>query len=228
MFDGLLGKQTHADIALAPVGTRRKIGHEFYVTVGKRAIDLALVLIGGPLILPIILILVALVSLDGGQAFYLQPRLGRNGRVFRLWKLRSMVPNAEARLASYLERDPAARAEWDSAQKLKRDPRLTAIGRHLRRYSLDELPQLWNVLTGDMSLVGPRPMLPEQRVLYPGTAYFDFRPGITGLWQISERNNCTFAGRAGYDNRYAQLVSARTDFRILLQTVGVVFRGTGC
>lgn len=228
MFDGLLGKHTREDGALAPVGPHRQVAHRFYVTTGKRAIDLALVLIGGPLVLPVILILAALVSLDGGPAFYLQPRLGRNGRVFRLWKLRSMVPNAEARLTSHLESDPEARAEWESTQKLRRDPRLTVIGRQLRRYSLDELPQLWNVVTGDMSLVGPRPMLPEQRKLYPGTAYFDFRPGITGLWQISVRNNCTFAGRASYDNRYAQSVSLGTDFRILLQTVSVVFRGTGC
>jgi lipopolysaccharide/colanic/teichoic acid biosynthesis glycosyltransferase len=178
-------------------------------------------------VLPLILILAALVSLDGTSALYLQPRLGRNGRVFRLWKLRTMVPNAEARLASYLDSDPAARAEWDSNQKLKHDPRLTTVGRHLRRYSLDELPQLWNVLVGDMSLVGPRPMLPEQRHLYPGTAYFDLRPGLTGPWQISERNSCSFAERAGYDNRYAQTVSAATDLRILMQTVSVVFRGTG-
>lgn len=227
MFDGLLGKQMRAD-ALASVEPRREIGHRFYATTGKRAIDLAFVLIGGPVVLPLILILAALVSLDGGTAFYLQPRLGRKGRVFRLWKLRSMVPNAETRLASYLESNPEARTEWDLTQKLKCDPRLTAIGRYLRRYSLDELPQLWNVLAGDMSLVGPRPMLPEQRELYPGTAYFELRPGITGLWQISERNNCTFAGRASYDNRYAQSISAGTDLRILLQTVSVVFRGTGC
>lgn len=228
MLDSLLGKHTREDGALAPVGPRRQVARRFYATTGKRAIDLALVLIGGPLVLPVILILAALVSLDGGPAFYLQPRLGRSGRLFRLWKLRSMVPNAEARLASYLESDPEARAEWESTQKLRRDPRLTVLGRQLRRYSLDELPQLWNVVTGDMSLVGPRPMLPEQRKLYPGTAYFDFRPGITGLWQISVRNNCTFAGRASYDNRYAQSVSLGTDFRILLQTVNVVFRGTGC
>jgi exopolysaccharide production protein ExoY len=228
MFESLLGKPTRAGLALAPFSPRRKAGQRFYAATGKRAIDLALVLLGGPLILPVILVLAVLVSLDGGPAFYLQPRLGRNGRVFRLWKLRSMVPDAETRLASCLESNPEARAEWDSTQKLKSDPRLTTIGRQLRRYSLDELPQLWNVLIGDMSLVGPRPMMPEQRILYPGTAYFEFRPGITGLWQISERNNCTFAGRASYDNRYAQAVSIGTDFRILLQTVSVVFRGTGC
>ncbi|WP_299725560.1 sugar transferase [Devosia sp.] len=191
-------------------------------------IDLALVAVGGPFFLPLIMILVVLIRLDGGPALYLQPRIGRDGRVFRLWKLRSMVPNAEAALAAYLDANPDARAEWDSTQKLRHDPRLTAMGGFLRRYSLDELPQLWNVLIGDMSLVGPRPMMPSQRLLYPGTAYYDLRPGLTGLWQISERNNCTFAERAAYDNRYAQTVSARVDFAVLARTLGVVFRGTGC
>jgi lipopolysaccharide/colanic/teichoic acid biosynthesis glycosyltransferase len=200
---------------------------QFYA-VGKRMIDLTLVVAGGLFFLPLILILAFLVRLDGGNALYLQPRIGRDGRIFRLWKLRSMVPNAEAALASYLDSNPEARAEWDSTQKLRRDPRLTAIGGFLRRYSLDELPQLWNVLIGDMSLVGPRPMMPNQRLLYPGTAYYDLRPGLTGLWQISERNNCTFADRAAYDNRYAQTVSLGLDLTVLMKTMGVVFRGTGC
>lgn len=208
------------------IGLRRRGARRFYPVV-KRVLDVVLVLLGGALVLPLVLILAALISLDGAPPFYMQPRLGRNGRVFRLWKLRTMVPNAEARLASYLASDPAARAEWDSQQKLQNDPRLTNIGRHLRRYSLDELPQIWNVLIGDMSLVGPRPMLPAQRYLYPGTAYFDLRPGLTGPWQVSERNGCSFAERAGYDSRYAQTVSARTDLLILMQTVSVVFRGTG-
>lgn len=198
-----------------------------FYALSKRLIDLVMVAIGGPFFLPLIVILVVLVRLDGGPAFYLQPRIGRDGRVFRLWKLRSMVPNAEAALATYLLSNPEARAEWASSQKLRHDPRLTAIGGFLRRYSLDELPQLWNVLIGDMSLVGPRPMMPSQRLLYPGTEYYDLRPGLTGLWQISERNSCTFAERAAYDNRYAQTMSARVDFAVLLQTLGVVFRGTG-
>jgi lipopolysaccharide/colanic/teichoic acid biosynthesis glycosyltransferase len=139
-----------------------------------------------------------------------------------------MVVDADAALARHLEHDPAARAEWGATQKLRRDPRLTPLGGFLRRYSLDELPQLWNVLVGDMSLVGPRPMLPQQRPLYRGTAYFDMLPGLTGLWQISERNDCSFAARADYDTRYAQIASLGTDFRILWRTIDVVFRGTGC
>jgi exopolysaccharide production protein ExoY len=227
MLDHPISDPTGTQVGLVPLKRRLRRGLRFY-RVGKRLIDLALVAVGGPLLLPLILILVVLVRLDSGPAFYLQPRIGRDGRIFRLWKLRSMVPDAEAALATYLESNPEARAEWDSSQKLRRDPRLTAIGGFLRRYSLDELPQLWNVVIGDMSLVGPRPMMPSQRLLYPGTAYYDLRPGLTGLWQISERNNCTFAERAAYDNRYEQTVSAGVDFAILVRTLGVVFRGTGC
>jgi lipopolysaccharide/colanic/teichoic acid biosynthesis glycosyltransferase len=227
MLDHPISEHTGTRLTLAPARPGLSTGFRLY-GIGKRLIDLALVAVGGPFLLPLIMILVFLVRLDGGSAFYLQPRIGRDGRIFRLWKLRSMVPNAEAALATYLESNPEARAEWESAQKLRHDPRLTFIGGFLRRYSLDELPQLWNVLIGDMSLVGPRPMMPSQRLLYPGTAYYDLRPGLTGLWQISERNNCTFADRAAYDNRYAQTVSAGVDFAVLVKTLGVVFRGTGC
>ncbi|MDB5527022.1 MAG: Undecaprenyl-phosphate galactosephosphotransferase [Devosia sp.] len=227
MLDHPISEHPGARTTLAPFKQRVRSSFRFY-GVGKRLIDLALVAVGGPFFLPLIMILVFLIRLDGGPAFYLQPRIGRDGRIFRLWKLRSMVPNAEAALAKYLDSNPEARAEWDSTQKLRHDPRLTLLGGFLRRYSLDELPQLWNVLIGDMSLVGPRPMMPSQRLLYPGTAYYDLRPGLTGLWQISERNNCTFAERAAYDNRYAQSVSAGVDFAVLVKTVSVVFRGTGC
>ena len=227
MLDHPISEHRGARATLAPFKPRTRSGFGFY-GVGKRLIDLALVAVGGPFFLPLILILVVLIRLDGGPAFYLQPRIGKDGRIFRLWKLRTMVPNAEAALANYLDSNPGARAEWDSTQKLRNDPRLTRIGGFLRRYSLDELPQLWNVVLGDMSLVGPRPMMPSQRLLYPGTAYYDLLPGLTGLWQISERNNCTFADRAAYDNRYAQSISASVDFAILVKTMGVVFRGTGC
>lgn len=227
MFPTLPEKQPAVTAALAPF-RRSKIGAGIYGNGGKRMLDLILVLIGGVVFLPLILILAALVRLDGSSAIYRQPRIGKNGRIFLLWKLRSMVPDADAALERYLASDAAARAEWDRSQKLRHDPRLTRIGATLRRYSLDELPQLWNVLMGDMSLVGPRPMMPSQRTLYPGTAYYDFRPGLTGLWQISARNDCSFADRASYDNRYAQEISLATDLRILACTVSVVLRGTGC
>ena len=193
----------------------------------KRLIDILAVLAAAPIVLPLVALLALAVARDGHAPFYRQARVGRGGRIFTMWKLRSMVPDADAKLAEYLSQDPAARAEWNTSQKLKRDPRITRFGRFLRKSSLDELPQLWNVLTGDMSLVGPRPMMPEQQPLYPGRAYYALRPGITGLWQVSDRNETTFAARADYDRAYAQSLSLATDARILAATVHVVARGTG-
>ena len=227
MFDSFVGKPVEPGLGTAPRKRRQVLATRLYQPT-KRVLDLGFVLLFGPLFVPLILMLALLVRLDGGPSFYRQPRLGRHGRVFRLVKLRTMVVDADAALARHLESDPAAKAEWGATQKLRRDPRLTPLGGFLRRYSLDELPQLWNVLVGDMSLVGPRPMLPQQRPLYRGTAYFDMLPGLTGLWQISERNDCSFAARADYDTRYAQIASLGTDFRILWRTIDVVFRGTGC
>jgi exopolysaccharide production protein ExoY len=198
-----------------------------YRRVFKRWLDTLLIVLAAPFVLPVILLLGLMVRSDGGPAFYVQDRIGLDGKVFRLWKLRSMVVDADQRLAADLAADPALRAEWDDTQKLKRDPRITAVGRLLRKTSLDELPQLWNVLKGDMSLVGPRPMMPEQRALYPGRTYYEMRPGLTGPWQISDRNATSFAGRAEFDADYAGRMSLATDLGILFLTVWVVLRGTG-
>ncbi len=193
----------------------------------KRALDILAVLAAAPLVLVLVAMLALLVRRDGGPAFYVQMRVGRGGRLYRMWKLRSMVVDADLAMDRHLAACPAARAEWDAAQKLKDDPRVTAVGRLLRKTSLDELPQLWNVLVGDMSLVGPRPMMPSQRVLYPGRAYFRLRPGITGPWQVAERNAGTFAARAGFDADYERDLSFATDTRLLFATVRVVLRATG-
>jgi exopolysaccharide production protein ExoY len=193
----------------------------------KRLFDIAIIIAFIPIVLPLVLILAIVVARDGGQAFYSQPRIGRGGRIYTIWKLRSMVVDADSKLEAYLAANPAARAEWDSTQKLKFDPRITRFGRFLRKSSLDELPQLFNVLRGDMSLVGPRPMMPEQRVLYPGNAYYALRPGITGIWQVSERNDSTFADRAGFDAQYDRDLSLPTDVWLLMATVRVVLRATG-
>ncbi len=198
-----------------------------YRSYFKRAFDILAVLLAAPFVLPVVLVMGLLVKRDGGPAFYFQDRVGRGGKVFRLWKLRSMVVDADQKLEAYLETDPAARAEWNEHQKLKRDPRITAVGRLIRKTSLDELPQLWNVLRGDMSLVGPRPMMPDQARLYPGRAYYRLRPGLTGFWQISDRNETSFAGRAAYDTQYARRLSLPTDVKVLFGTVLVVLRGTG-
>ncbi|MCO6049135.1 sugar transferase [Mesorhizobium sp. RP14(2022)] len=193
----------------------------------KRCIDVGATLLAAPFLLCLILVLAILIRLDGGPAFFAQPRIGMNGRPFRLWKLRSMQVDAEACLRHYLETNVEARLEWERNQKLREDPRITPLGRLIRKYSLDELPQFLNVLRGEMSLVGPRPMLLDQRRHYPGTAYFALRPGLTGSWQVSDRNDCSFAERARHDNRYAAAMSFATDLRILVMTPLVVVRGTG-
>ena len=195
----------------------------------KRLIDMvgaaALLL----LIAPVIGVFWLLIRRDGGPGFYGQPRVGRAGRAFMCWKLRSMCVDAEKRLAEHCASDPVAAAEWATSQKLKRDPRITAVGRVIRKYSIDELPQIWNVLRGDMSFVGPRPFMPCQEELYQGdtAGYYAMRPGITGMWQVSTRNESEFADRVDYDARYAREISLMTDIRICLATVRVVLRGTG-
>ncbi|EAQ25595.1 MAG: sugar transferase [Roseovarius sp. BRH_c41] len=186
-----------------------------------------MVLLTLPVSLPLILGMMCLVAFDRRSPLYFQKRLGRGGRIFYMVKIRTMVPGADALLEYHLRKNPEARREWDETQKLKRDPRITRMGCFLRKSSLDELPQLWNVLKGDMSLVGPRPMMVDQEALYPGKAYFELRPGITGTWQISDRNESSFAERAGFDTRYLASLSLSQDLLILLRTVTVVIRGTG-
>lgn len=193
----------------------------------KRVLDIVLVLLAAPFVLPVVLVIAAFVMRDGHSPFYWSERVGRHGRVFRMMKLRTMVHDAHGCLEAYLATDPEAAAEWAETQKLKRDPRITPFGRMLRKTSLDELPQLWNVLIGDMSLVGPRPMMTNQQHLYPGEAYYGLRPGITGLWQVSARNNSDFADRAAYDHDYDRRLSFSTDLKLLLATVAVVMHGTG-
>lgn len=221
-IDGGLNGATYAErMDRAP----RRTG--LYRGYFKRAFDILAVLLAAPFVLPVVLLMGLLVMRDGGSMFYTQARIGRGGKVFRIWKLRSMVVNADKKLEEYLASDPVARAEWNEHQKLKNDPRITAAGRLIRKTSLDELPQLWNVLRGDMSLVGPRPMMPDQKALYPGRAYYRLRPGLTGFWQISDRNETSFAGRAAYDTQYARRLSLPTDVMVLCATVWVVVRGTG-
>lgn len=214
--------------ASAPVGivhpARRRGLYRNYV---KRVLDILLVLLSSPVVVPLILILALLVALDGRAPFFRSERVGLRGRTFRMLKLRTMIDDAETRLDEVLRQDENARDEWNKTQKLKQDPRITRFGRFLRKSSFDELPQLWNVLMGDMSLVGPRPMMPSQRALYGGLAYYGLRPGITGIWQISDRNECDFAKRAEFDSEYDDRLSFWTDAVLVLRTFGAVVRGTG-
>ena len=198
-----------------------------YRTTGKRIFDLVLVLGTAWITVPVIAVLALVVLMTGQAPFFVQERIGMHGKTFRMWKLRTMLPKAEERLEAYLAENPEARAEWDAKQKLINDPRVTPIGNWLRKTSFDELPQLWNVFNGTMSLVGPRPMMLGQQGQYIGKAYYRCRPGMTGLWQVSDRNSCEFVGRVRFDELYDRIMSFGTDVRVLAQTVLVVIRGTG-
>jgi Undecaprenyl-phosphate galactose phosphotransferase WbaP len=196
----------------------------------KRALDLLLVLAGAPVVAPLVFLTALLIRIESrGPAFYRNERIGRGGRKFYAWKLRSMVMNGNEVLEDYLKRNPDARVQWNATQKLKRDPRVTRMGRIIRKTSIDELPQLWNVLIGEMSIVGPRPFLESQVEMY-GPAYHLYqrvRPGITGLWQISGRNELTFRERARLDAYTIQNWSVWLDLYILARTVSVVLTTRG-
>ncbi len=197
---------------------------------GKRLFDILLCLVILPVVALVTTVLWALVRADGGPGFFCQTRVGRGGRPFRCWKLRSMAVDAETRLTQLCAHDPALAREWHNRQKLENDPRVTRIGAFLRRTSLDELPQIWNILRGDMSLVGPRPFMPSQERLYAeagGRAYFLIRPGVTGPWQVDGRSTTRFVDRVRFDEGYYASASALTDLALLIRTAGVVVRMTG-
>lgn len=205
----------------------KAIEHRPYRDGLKRVFDIIVVSLAAIAWLPVVLVFAALAATDGRTPFYTQRRVGRDGKVFRIVKLRTMVPDADQKLAAYLEENPAAKAEWDETQKLKSDPRITKVGHILRATSMDELPQLFNVLTGDMSLVGPRPFMESQKSIYPGLGYYRVRPGITGLWQVSDRNDCSFEQRAVLDDKYERNLSFGNDLSILMKTVRAVLSCTG-
>ena len=207
----------------------RKPAMAFYPKWGKRIVDFVFVALILPFALPLLAILLAVVALDGGKPVFAHPRVGKDGRIFRCLKVRTMVIDAEDRLQRLLSEDPAAAREWTADFKLRNDPRITRLGRILRKTSLDELPQLWNVIRGDMSLVGPRPVTEAEIPLYgrDADAYYSVRPGVTGIWQVSGRNATTFAERVELDRGYATHLSMLEDLRILALTVPTVLRVTG-
>jgi len=200
-----------------------------YRNGGKRVLEILLVLLSLPFFLPVMALCMLALWVEGGNLFYRQARLGRDGKRFSILKLRTMVRDADAVLEQYLAADPALRREWDEKQKLIEDPRMTRVGQLLRASSLDELPQLWNVMTGEMSLIGPRPMMPEQLPLYGDPYHYNIlRPGITGLWQVSARNESHFSFRNEVDAAYNTSLSLSGDIAIIFKTVGVMLRRTGC
>ena len=199
-----------------------------YRNAFKRVLDVTAIVMAAPVVVPVVLGLAVLIARDGGKPFSSQMRVGKGGKRFRMWKLRSMVCDADDRMEDYLASHPEARLEWDTTQKLRDDPRITKMGKILRQTSLDELPQLWNVLIGEMSLVGPRPIMVSQQMIYPGVSYYLLRPGCTGYWQTAGRNRTTFEARAEYDSAYEENLSLKTDIKILFDTIGVMVKGTGC
>jgi exopolysaccharide production protein ExoY len=213
---------TNADVdpsdSLSKVSARRGIG-------AKRAFDLVAASAILVFALPaMFFIAVILFSTDRGPVLFSHERIGRNGRRFRCLKFRSMVVNSQEALRRHLELFPQARAEWDATQKLRDDPRITRIGRFLRVTSLDELPQLFNVIRGDMSLVGPRPIVEDEVVRYADEIehYAAVRPGITGLWQVSGRSDVDYDQRVKLDSRYVREWSFFGDLVILVKTIKVV------
>ena len=191
----------------------------------KRVLDLGMILFGGMLVLPLLLVLSALVWLEsGGPVFYKDLRMGRNGKLFPCIKFRTMVPDAETLLRQLLAAAPEARLEYERFHKLREDPRTTRIGHFLRKTSLDELPQLWNVLLGQMSLVGPRPYLPRESEDIGDVQDEILRvtPGITGPWQVAGRNQTSFSGRVQIDAYYVHNWSVWLDIIILARTIKIV------
>lgn len=166
---------------------------------------------------------------SGAPGIYSQPRYGKGGKVFKFYKFRSMVTNSAEVLEEHLKADPVAKKQWLEFQKLEKDPRITRFGSLIRKTSLDELPQFWNVLIGDMSLIGPRPCMLSQQELYGDCwkHYCAVRPGITGLWQVSGRNQLTYHRRVGLDVEYVENLSLIKDFSILMKTFLVVATGHG-
>jgi Undecaprenyl-phosphate galactose phosphotransferase WbaP len=196
----------------------------------KRVLDFVLAFLVALVVLPLLVVIAILVKLDSrGPIFFSQNRIGRGSKTFGAWKFRSMATNAAELLELHLASDPSVRFEWERTQKLRQDPRITRVGAFLRKSSLDELPQLWNVLKGDMSLVGPRPIVQSEIVRYGDRfgAYARVPGGITGLWQVSGRNDTTYEERVALDAYYVRNWSVWLDFYILFRTVGTVLLRKG-
>ena len=218
---------------VVPVGTgeseHNSPGWAGYRRTGKRIFDIVFAIALLPIIVPTIIVLWVVISRDGGNAFFGHRRIGRDGKVFRCWKLRTMVVDAEERLRAHLRDNPEAATEWKTYHKLTDDPRVTPLGRFLRRTSLDELPQIWNVLRNEMSFVGPRPVVRSELHKYGPhrVTYKSMMPGITGLWQVSGRNDISYAERVELDLAYSNSMSFFTDTVLIARTGLSVIARTG-
>jgi Undecaprenyl-phosphate galactose phosphotransferase WbaP len=196
----------------------------------KRGLDISLIILASPFLVALFSFLAVLIRLDSpGPAMYRQTRFGKGGKPFSIWKFRTMVKNADEMMDHYLEKHPELANEWKQSHKLKKDPRVTRVGRFLRRFSLDEFPQILNILPGEMSLVGPRPIVEDEIPQY-GMSYHLFKrvkPGLTGFWQISGRNDTTYERRVDLDLYYINNWSIWFDIYILAKTFAAVLLGKG-
>lgn len=201
----------------------------FYANHGKRLAGIILAILISPIVVTVIAVLWLMIRAGGGPGCFAHERVGQHGRVFKCWKLRTMRHETSHDFDHYLANNSVAAAEWDENQKLQKDDRVTRLGRILRRTSLDELPQIWNVLIGDMSLVGPRPVVKSELLRYGArkSNYLSLRPGITGLWQVSGRNSVSYAKRVSLDVKYHNRQSPMLDLKILMMKLSVVFDGDG-
>jgi undecaprenyl-phosphate galactose phosphotransferase len=216
-------------VTFGQIGRRTAGAKETDGSSAKRTFDIAGAVLALVFFAPLMLVIFAGLMLSGGSPIFVQHRVGRNGQLFRCYKFRSMVKDSNRVLTDYLERNPDARDEWNRSFKLLKDPRITWFGICLRRTSMDELPQLFNVLKGEMSLVGPRPIVPGEIGRYAEKieAYYRCRPGITGLWQVSGRNLVGYERRVRLDAIYARKQCLWLDLIILVRTVRVVISGVG-
>lgn len=195
-----------------------------------RILDITMIVLAVPYIILVIVIIAISSKIDSpGPVFYRQARIGRYGRKFHVYKFRTMVQNADQILQKYLDSSPELKSQWVETQKLKQDPRITRLGALLRKSSLDELPQLWNIVLGDMSLVGPRPIVDSEVEKYGQCfdLYTQVRPGLTGLWQVSGRNNTTYEHRVELDEYYVHNRCVKLYFKILWKTIFVVLKREG-
>ena len=218
--------------ATTPIVTKAKVGTSLYAKFGKRSLDILIAISAMVFLSPLILLCLAATAMDGAPPIFGHRRIGFNGQEFKCWKIRSMVADAEKRLQAHLDQNPEAQKEWDATRKLAHDPRITRFGQFIRKTSIDELPQLWNVLIGEMSIVGPRPVVRDEldQMYARGlgrSSYLEMRPGITGLWQVSGRNQASYNDRVAYDIEYRQEYSLKKDLQIIAKTFGAVINRTG-
>jgi lipopolysaccharide/colanic/teichoic acid biosynthesis glycosyltransferase len=232
LAEGALAVAVDGEEESVVIDLRERVDVEIRPATARRVVETVLAVTGILVASPVLLVLAVLIVVSTpGPIWYAQVRVGRGGQLFRCYKLRTMVPNAADILEALLRDDPEARVEYERHCKLKDDPRITPIGKILRKTSLDELPQLVNVIKGDMALVGPRPVVPHELTRYGDAAdlLLSVRPGLTGLWQVSGRNDLSYDERVDLDLEYVRRRSLRLDAGIILRTIQqmVVPHGNG-